>query len=657
MILWIQRKPWLAGFVAIILFVAANSGANLIANWRLDLTEEKLFTLSDGSHRILEKMSDRPVQVTLFYSQNLGKEVPAYASFAGRVRDMLREFSTVSNGGILFREVDPKAYSAEEDEAVENGVQGLPLEAGGEKVYFGMSAAFVDELDAIKNSTEGNGPVISAIPFFQSEREQFLEYDLMKTVVTLNSPDLPVVGVITEAALFGDPMAQMQGRESAPWAAIGQAQDFFKFEQIFEAQDFLEIKPDILMVAHPGNLHDDMQYAIEQFMMRGGKAVFMMDPWFESKAGGYAPDRSDGSAEKIFTKWGISIAETKIVGDKNISRQVNAGKDGAVFPAPYIVWLEPPLDNLNQTDPTIADIKNLLVPSAGAISLLEGSPLTMEPLISTTPEATLVDIADMRSPDVMKLLDNYQVGEKAPYVIAARLKGQIETAFPEGAPPLTEGQLGEIGRKAEQAKEAGEEPEVQGPRFPEHMTKSEGDIHIMLMADVDFMADRFWVQVQDFFGQKMIVPFADNGAFMLGMLETLNGSGDLMGLRSRGISSRPFSRIDDLQSAAEEEFRAQERELSTRLGEVEKQLDALQQEATSEANIVSEGKEEQEKAIANFTNDMLEIRKELRAVNLSLRENIETLKSNIKFVNIALIPILIGILALVLGMSRRRRYR
>ncbi|WP_420548232.1 Gldg family protein [Curvivirga sp.] len=655
MMLWIQRKPLLAAFFAIVAFVVVNLASEKLSSVRLDLTDEKLFTLSEGSEVVLSKMQDRPVQVTFYYSTTLGKEIPTYGAFASRVRDMLKEFEVASNGGMILREIDPKPFSAEEDEAVENGMEGLPLEAGGDKVYFGMSVVYADEAGDISGSPDGEGPIVSAIPFFQIERETFLEYDMMKAIYTIGNPDLPVVGVITETTMFGDPYAQMQGQQMVPWAAIGQAQDFFQIEQISRPEDFLDIQPDILLVAHPGNLHDDMQYAIDQFMMRGGKAVFMMDPWFESKGNGYAPDRSDGSAEKLFTKWGIEIAETQVVGDKNIARQVNGGTDGQVFAAPYIIWLQPELDNLNQNDPTLADVDNLLLPSAGAIMQSEGSSLVMEPLITTTSDAKLVPISELRERNVMKLLEDYQAGEEAPYVVAARFHGKVDTAFPEGEPPLTEDQLAEIEEERKALEEAGEPVPERVQRYLEHKASSDGDINVILIADADFMADRFWVRVQDFFGQQVMTPFADNGAFMLGMLESLNGSGELMSLRSRGISARPFTVISDIQRKAEEEFRAQEQMLSARLIEIEQQLAELQ--GGGDANLVGEAKEETEQAIEAFTQDMLDIRQELRSVNLALREDIEALEANIKFVNIALVPILIAIVAIMTGVIRRRRYR
>ncbi|MDX1736698.1 MAG: Gldg family protein [Alphaproteobacteria bacterium] len=655
--MWIKKNPILAVLGALGLFVALNLVVAGVSGLRLDLTQEKLFTLSDGSEKLLQEMKDRPIEVTLYFSSELGREVPAYGAFAGRVRDMLNEFEAVSGGGVILREVDPKPFSPEEDEAVANGLEGLPVDAGGDKVYFGLSAVYADEAEAARNTPSGEGLVVAGIPFFQAEREQFLEYDLMKTLYTVSNPDLPVVGIITEAPLMGDPYASMQGRTATPWAVIGQAGDFFDFEEIFEPRDFLDVNPDILLVAHPGNLRDDMQYAIEQFMMRGGKAVFLMDPWFESKGNGYAPDRSDGSAEKIFTKWGIRIEETKVVGDREIAHMVNGGKDGTYFPAPYIPWLKPPQQNLNQSDPILADINDLIIPSAGAISLAEGSALSMETLITTTDQARLIEIKDLRQPDVMALLDGYEADENAPFTIAARLSGPIETAFPDGPPPLTEEQLAELEERQKEAEENGETLPEDPPRFPEHLATSEGSVNIILMADADFMADRFWVQVQDFFGQQVMMPFGDNGSFMLGMLESLNGSGELMSLRSRGITQRPFTLIEDMRNKAEEQFRSQQQEIAARLQEVEQKLNELRSSNVNDANLVGEANEEVEKTISEFTASQLELRRELRSVNLALREDIESLEGSIRFVNIALVPALLIIFAVIAGLSRRRRYR
>ena len=641
--------------LAVIAFIAVNLGANRLSGLRLDLTEAKLFTLSDGSRQILQGL-EKPIELTFYYSQQLGREVPAYGSYAERVRDMLREFAAASNGKLSYREVDPQPFSEDEDEAVEVGMQGVPLDAAGDKVYLGLTG-----------STEGlPADQQPAIPFFQTQRERFLEYDLSKLVYNLAHPEQPMVGVVTGTQAFGDYSAMMQGREPEPWAAIAQAQDFFKMEQLFTPEDFLEYKPEILAVIHPRSLEPEMLYAIDQFMMRGGKAVMFLDPWYETAAAGrpgMVPENSETALAPLFEKWGIDIAAGKFAGDLNIGREVNGGEGGQVIPTPYAAWLQPKPENLATDDAAIAEIQQLLVPSAGVISLKEGSSLTMTPLISTSLDGVAMDAASLRQPDVLGLAKTWRDAEKAgqPLVMAARLNGPLDSAFPDGPPPPPEEEKAEGDEATEEetttAEENSEETaEEEKPKFLPHLAQSEGTANILLFADADLLVDRFWVRVSDFFGQKVLMPFGDNGALLVNAFENMSGSTDLISLRSRGIVQRPFTLMADIRQAAEEQYRARERELSQKLIETEQKIAELQGGAQIDGQqAVLESTPETEAAVEKFTADMLATRKELRQVNLSLRQNIEGLEAKIKFVNIAAMPLLVAVAALALGLIRRRQ--
>lgn len=642
--------------VAFVLFIGVNLAMATKAGWRLDLTEDRLYTLSDGTKNILEDI-EKPVHLTFYYSQNLGQEVPSYGLYANRVRDMLHEFQSISNGKVTVKEVNPVTFSEEEDQAVEDGMEGVPLDASGETVYLGLSGR---QEGAEKNAS---------IPFFQPNRERFLEYDLAKLVYGLAHPQHPVVGVITGTQAMGDYAAMMQGREPTPWAAIAQAQDFFKIEQIFEPGDFLEMKPDILAVINPAKLDDEMLYAIDQFMMRGGRAVFFLDPWYETAAAGrpgYAPQSSETALNKLFDKWGISIAKGKVVGDRTLGRPVNAGKDGQTFAAPYVAWLEPKADNIDQNDAILASVDQLLIPSAGDISLKDGSPLAMTPLITTTADSALIDVEKLRQPDVMGLLKDFKADDRS-HILAARISGTVQTAFPDGPPPppkkdeeakADDPAKADSGDKADETASAEDQAkkEEEKPKFLPHVAQSKQPINAIVVADTDMLTDRFWVQVTEFFGQRVMVPFGDNGALFVNALENLNGSGDLISLRSRGTGQRPFTRIEEIRKAAENQYRAKEQALSQKLDATEKKLADLRKDGKGEP-IAVEGDPESEKAMKSFTEDLLATRKQLRAVNHELRQDIEQLENRVIFLNIVAVPLLVAIAAFVLGWMRNSRRR
>lgn len=649
----VTGKRIVIGVIALVLFIGINLGVTRYSGLRLDLTEDRLYTLSEGTENILEGL-ENPVHLTFYYSQKLGQEVPSYGLFAARIRDMLREFQSASGGRLTIDEVNPITFSEAEDAAVEAGMEGIPLDAMGEKIYLGIAGS-VDEGDAT-----------AVIPFFQPERERFLEYDLAKMVHSLANPERPIVGVVTGTQAFGDFSAMMQGREVTPWAAIAQAQDFFTVEQIFDAKEFLETDPDILVVINPADLSQDMLYVIDQFMLRGGRAAFFLDPWYETAAGGrpgYAPQNSETALKPLFDKWGVDIAEGKVVGDRDLGRVVNAGKDGQSFPAPYIAWLEPKEGNIDQDDAILASIRNLIIPSAGSISLTDGSTLSMHPLITTSGNSALVEAERLREPDIMDLLDGFEPDE-AEHVIAARITGAIATAFPDGPPePVVEEAAGESDPEAEADSDGNEvtaevDTEVEErPAFLPHLQEANQPINLVLVADSDMLTDRFWVQVSEFFGQRVMVPFGDNGSLLVNALENLNGSGDLISLRSRGTGHRPFTKIEEIRQAAEEQYRAEEQALSRKLAETESKLAELRG-GDGEQAITPEAGAESEAALQAFTDDLLQTRKQLRSVNNNLRQDIEKLENRLIFINIAAVPILVAVAAFVLGWirtSRRRR--
>jgi len=641
--IFLRRRSWIVGVLAAILvFIVVNVAIDKIVGVRLDLTQDRLYTLSDGTRSVLKNLP-KHVTVTFYNSEELGRRIPQYASFADRIDDMLQEMAAVADGNLTVEKVNPEPFSEAEDEAVELGLQGVPVDDSGDKVYFGVNAVADDP-----DNSRG-------IPFFQADRDTFLEYDLMKMIWRAANPEPAVVGVISSKEVFGNPL----GRNQDPWYLMIQMQDFFDTRRISSAEALIENDPDMLLIIHPAGLDEDLIYGIDQFMLRGGRAIIMADPMNEAAASlRLAPGQpslvpESSNMPEIFDAWGIEIPQGQTVGDRSLASMVNAGGEGQVKAAPYISWIEPKEANRNMDDAVMASVKDLVLPTPGSIVVKDDATVTVTPLITTTTDATIVPNDNTKKPNPLELLDGYEpTGET--YTLAARITGMVKTAFPDGPPvkekPATENDTGSDASETTETEPVAEE--AKGPDFGPHLSESTAPLNVILIADADMAQDPYWVNVRNFFGQRVAVPFMDNGNFILSGLENLEGSNELLGLRARRNGKRPFELIDNLRLAAEEQFRSEEQALQQKMQETEAKLAELQQGQGEASGAVTE---EQQAAVDAFTDQLLEIRRNLRQVNLELRKDIETLQAKLRFMNIALVPILVAIFAIGLGIYRARR--
>ena len=637
------------GIAAIGFFIALNLGVSALSGVRVDLTQDKLFTLSDGTRNILKSLN-RPVTLKLYYSHQLGEAAPPFGLHAIRVRDMLKEFASVSAGNLTIDEQDPEPFSEIEDTAVEAGLQGIPLDESGEKVYFGL----------IGEAGEATG----IIPMFQIDRDRFLEYDLARMVSKLQNPDTARIGVWTSAPMFGDMTARMRGAPTEPWAVIRQMQDNFAVRQLVSPEQLGE-DVDLLILAHAAHLNDQELYAIDQYLMRGGKAVVFVDPYNEGAASrrftvGAVPESSN--LKKLFDAWGVSVTENKLAADMSLARLVNAGSEQQIVPAPYVTWLQLGADSISNTDLVTSNLNRLNFASAGAINLKEGALLKGEPLLWTTTNSQLVDVKNIsgQRPDIRGMVERFKAsGEKQ--ILAMRLTGSVKSAFPEGPPKKPELDKAEepasgSGKSADK-KTSQDKVEEAKVKSKAHVAESQEALNLIVVADTDMLSNVFWVQTRQFYGRRFTTPVANNGDFVLNAVENLSGSSDLIGLRSRGSARRPFTKIEEMQEAAQEQFKSEEQRLMRQLEETEKKL------LTSQGGPLT-GKgadapktltEEQQVEVQKFTDELLVTRKALRQVRHDLRKDIDSLRNRLSFLNIALVPFLVTIAAAGLGAARVRR--
>jgi ABC-type uncharacterized transport system involved in gliding motility auxiliary subunit len=625
-----------------LMLISVNIIAARFLTWRLDLTDEHLYTLSRGTLTTLSKI-DEPITLRFYFSNRLADEVPSYGVYAQRVRELLDQYIAAAHGKLRLEVYNPLPFSDLEDRAVAFGLQGVPLDVQGEQVYFGLAAT---------NSTDDQ----QTIAFFQPERERFLEYDLTKLVHSLAFPKKTVVGLISTLPLEGDMMAMMRGRPTEPMAIMEQLQQLDTVKPL--AADLDAIPPDIevLMLVHPQKLSEKTLYAIDQFVLKGGKALIFVDPYSELQASHPSQFNPPGSPsasnlERLFKAWGFEVPANTVVGDRRDAQRVGIpGPRGGTRPLDYVAWLNLKADNLDRSDMITADLSHINMASSGIIEPLAGAKTKIEPLITTSPDSEKIPAEKLAGlPDVAGLLAEFKPDNKR-YILAARVTGPAESAFPDGRPKPPETAKPE--EKESEAKPAAEP----APAADVSLKQSMQPIDLVVVADTDLLDDKFWLQKQDFFGQRLLVPTANNGDFVANAIEVLAGGDDLVGLRSRGTSARPFELVDEIRNEAQARYSAEERTLQAKLKETQAKLESLTGKDQTNASTTLSA--EQAKAVDEFRAEMLQTRRQLRNVQAALRSDIARLKIGLEFLDIALIPLVVAVVAIVLGLLRlRRRHR
>lgn len=593
-------------------FLAATMVSNLLFRGvRIDLTENQLYTLSEGTKRILGNI-DEPINLYFFFSDQATAAAPSLRDYANRVREMLHEFANASRGKVRLSVIDPVPFSEEEDQAAQFGLQGIGLAASPDPVYLGLAGT----------NSVGDEEIIG---FFQPDREASLEYDLAKLVSTLAEPERKVVGLLSGVSMSSqfDPQTQ---RVQPGWVAYQQA------GQLFEIRDLgisLETVPEdigLLWIVQPKDLDEATQYAIDQYVLRGGKALIFVDPLAvidaTADAGmpqGMPPMGQASDLPALFKGWGIEFDATQVVADAQLALQINTGF--GTRPSRHYGYLGISSAEMSSSDIVTAELTTINAAMPGRISLADGSSASLEPLLTSSSASAMMPASRfIYLPDPSSLQNGF-VASGEPQVIAARIGGTLPSAFPD---------------RNDDA----------------HLATSVETVNLIVVADVDMLSDHLWVQVQNFFGQQIANAFASNGAFVVNALENLAGSSDLIAVRSRGTFARPFTRVDELRVDAEARFKETEQRLQQELAETESRLGELQsaREDTGSLLLTSE----QQSEIDRFIDQRASIRKELRAVQRGLDQDIENLGTVLKIINIGLVPLLLTVVTLLALWQRRR---
>ncbi len=616
-----------------LMLIAVNIIAGRFLTARLDLTSERLYTLSHGTRQTLAHI-DEPITLRFYYSTRLGELVPGYGVYAQRVRELLDEYVAAAKGKLRLEVYNPQAFSDTEDRAVAFGLQSVPLDVQGEQVFFGLAGT---------NSTDDQ----QVIAFFAPERERLLEYDLTRLVHSLAVPKRTTVGLVSTLPLEGE-MIAMRGRASRPMAIIEQLRQLDKVETLGLEIDAVPADIDVLMLVHPQNLSPKTLFAIDQFVLKGGKALVFVDPYSELQAGQRARPGApaDSNLEPLFKAWGLQLLPNTVAGDRREARRVAVQVTGRGQQAiDYLAWLNLRDGDINHDDVITAELRQLAMASAGILEPLEGATTKLEPLITTSPEAMKIPVDKVAPmPDVPALLIGFK-SEDTRYTLAARVTGPVATAFPDGPPKPA----------ATPAKPDEPAKPEQPPPPTDFLRQSAQPINVIVVADTDMLDDKFWAQSQDFFGRRIIVPTANNGDFVANAVEVLAGGEDLVDLRSRGSSARHFLLVEQIQRVADDRYAAEQQALQEKLKQTQQKLRELT--GSNPATPAAPLSPEQARAIEQFRADMVATRQQLRAVQGALRQDIEGLKAILEFCDIALVPILVAVAAIVLGALRLRRRR
>jgi ABC-type uncharacterized transport system involved in gliding motility auxiliary subunit len=620
-----QRIGYSTLVLMLLAFIVAVMASNvLLRGWRIDLTNNQLYTLSAGTRKVLQKI-DEPINLYLFFSNQETQGLPALRAYATRVTETLQEFAANAKGKLVLHVVDPIPFSEDEDRAEQFGLQ--PAMVGDKNVYFGLAGS---------NSVG----TTDTIPFFDPEpsKEAFLEYDLARLVYNLANPKKTVVGLLSGAPIGGsfDPQTQ---QPTQPWTIVEQARELFELRMLPESTLKIDDDINVLWIVHPAMVDDATQYAIDQFVMRGGRALIFVDPMAEILAAGQEPTGlaapPSSSLDKLFTAWGVEFSTMDVVADNRYALGIRQGQKSVR----HVGLLGLDMEAMSKNDVITSGLGSVNVGLGGYFKAADGATSKLTPLLQSSTEAETLPVARFQFlPDPGELLNGFKATGMQ-YTIAARLEGPLKSAFPDGPPKPPEGRDAPVDDKLK----------------TEHKASTDG-ANLVLVGDVDMLSDRLWVQVQNFLGQRLAQPFANNGDFVVNALDNLSGSADLIGLRSRATFTRSFTTVDKLRRDADAKFRETEKELQAQLSDTERKLGELQAGRNDKSSALMNSAQQEE--IQRFLGEQVKIRQQLRAVRHELDQDITNLGTTLKVLNILVMPVvLIGLLLLVAAARRRKAAR
>lgn len=634
-----QIDLFLFSTVGVVVCLVIVIGINVIAGFvkaRFDLTAEKLFTLSDGTKEILTEL-DTPVQIRFYATRDDKIMPPQMKTYVRRVEDLLQEFAQRSSGNIEITKFDPEPDSDAEDSARLDGVEGQAISMT-DRIYLGLAVSMLDET--------------VTIPFLDPSKEQQLEYDLIRAVSQVVTVEKPVVGVMSTLPAFGEapnPMMAQMGRPQQPqdpWAVISQLKQDFEVREVEMTAAEIDDDITVLIVIHPKDITEATEYALDQFVLRGGKLLAFLDALAlidqqpnPNNMMGSPPSTSN--LEKLLGAWGLEFNTSKVVADMAFAKEVSFRQGTPPQLQPSVLFVND--KGINEDDVVTAQIDQLLMPFVGTFSGTAAEGLEQTILLHTSEESQLVDgfMAQLSGAQIAKEF----AAEGTELPIALRLNGKFKTAFPDGKPA------------AEPAEGATDDIDTEDETTPAvGLKESEQDGTVILFGDADFLFDSFSVRIQNFFGQRLMSLLNGNLPLTQNVVEQLAGDNRLIQVRSRATMNRPFTTIRDMQIEAEKEYRTKIQSLEDKLQQTQSKLSELQRQRTDAPDgqrfVLSP---EQQAELEKFRKQQAETNKELKNMRRNLRKDIDALESKLKWVNIAGMPFVITLGGILIALIKRKR--
>ncbi len=628
-----QQNSWQSliyssgGLIAMaVLLIAIGVIADAL-HLRMDMTEEKIYTLSEGTRRILSRIKE-PIEIHFYFSRS-NPQVPAsIKNFAKRVEDLLAEYRRASNGKIIIKKFDPRPDTDAEDAAKLDGIEGRVLSTPGvinltERIYLGLAVVYLDQK--------------ATIPFLDPSRENLLEYDITRAIARVIHPEKPVLGIISGLPIFGQ-YNPLGGGNQEPWFLVQELQMDYQVRRINTPVEEIDKDINLLLVIHPTNLNDETLFALDQFVLRGGKLIVFMDPLSLVQARS-APNftsslqqQTSSTLGKLLDAWGLKFDTAKVVADPTYRTRINRG--GQIVDEP--TWLSLVGDAINKDDVATADLDELLLVAPGAITGTPVEGIHKTVLLQTSDTAGYVDkiIAQLGGDTAQNLQ-----AEGRPLPLAIRLSGHFKTAFPNGKP-------------ATSSKDDSKEKDQKSQKSS-YLKESTKESVVVLVGDTDMLFDAFALRIQRFLGQRLITPLNGNLAFCQNLVEQLLGDTELIHIRTKAIKRRPFTVIQQMQQKAIQKYQDTIRQLENEVRETERRLNELQaQKDKSQRFILSP---EQQAEIRKLQEKEAQANKRLRQVRKELVREVDSLQTRIKWLDTAGMPAVVILIGLGVAWFRRKR--
>ncbi|MFP4307356.1 MAG: Gldg family protein [Desulfococcaceae bacterium] len=593
------------------------------ASLRWDLTEDNIYSLSEGSRKILSEL-ERDVTLQIYHGEDDAQAPMRLKTYARRAIDFIREYESASDGRVNVEVIDAEPDSEAEEWAVTYGVNGVDLPTG-DRFYFGLVALSADQEETI--------------PMLDPAREEQLEYEVTRTIWRVQAPKRTTIGVISGLPIFGGPPQNPMGqpRQSDPWLFIQELRKTYEVTEIAADAEEIPGDVDVLLAVHPTGLSDSLVYAIDQFVLRGGNLMAFVDPLpvTMGQEGMGGPGGSDG-LNRLLPAWGIEWSADRVLVDFGNATQLR-GQNNQIEDNPLWISLAP--EAFSQDAILTAQLESLLMPMAGTLSKAEDAPGEYETLVRSSANSSTIGAMEARFAGDNLRRDFSATPDR--YDLAVRVRGTFKSAFPDGKPS---------GETDAEGEAAGDEAAGDGG---EHLAEAAAPATVVVVSDADMLFDNFYVQRQNFLGMNISRMFNDNLNFLLNGGELLAGNDALIGIRSRGKFERPFTRVEALERRAQERWLAREQELMRKVDETNRKLEQLERQKDGSQEFIMSA--EQEAEIQQFQQEKARINRELKEVRRNLRADIETLGGWVKFLNIFGMVLVVAMAGLAFGLYQRRQ--